>query len=338
MGSSILDAHGALSTVPIASTAKLITALTVLQTKPLPPGQPGPMLTLSANDVALYNSYKAQGGSVVSVAAGEQISEYQVLQGMMLPSANNLADSLATWAFGSLSAYQTAATTWLAQHDLNQTHVGSDASGFAPSTTSNAHDLVRLGELAMQNPVLAQIVGQATASNIPVAGTIKNINFLLGTAGITGVKTGNSAQAGGVYISSSQITVNNKKVVIVTALVGAPSLWQALNDSLPLIKSAQANFQPVTVLKAGTVVGHYHLPWGGNVAAVASQSLIVNAWGGSTITPTAQLQSISANAQVGHIVGSLAAPASALFDKQSIPIKLQHSIIKPPTWWRLTHP
>ena len=38
---------------------------------------------------------------MASVAAGEQISQYQALQAMLIPSANNVADSLARWAFGS---------------------------------------------------------------------------------------------------------------------------------------------------------------------------------------------------------------------------------------------
>ncbi|HEY5441984.1 MAG TPA: serine hydrolase, partial [Candidatus Saccharimonadales bacterium] len=169
VGSSILATHNAQTPVPTASTAKLITALVVLREKPLSLGQQGPIITLTAADAALYSSYMAQGGSVVPVVASEQISEYQMLQAIMLPSANNMADSLAIWAFGSLHDYNVAATAYLNQLGLTHTHVGSDASGFAPTTTSTAHDLVRLGELAMQNPVLSQVVGQPTASGLPLA-------------------------------------------------------------------------------------------------------------------------------------------------------------------------
>ena len=93
----------------------------------------------------------------------------------------------------------------------------------------------------MQNPVLAQIVSQPTASNIPVVNTVKNVNFLLGSNGIVGIKTGNTDQVGGVFISASRITVNTKPVVIVTAFTNAPSLFEALQDSVPLVQSAQAN-------------------------------------------------------------------------------------------------
>jgi D-alanyl-D-alanine carboxypeptidase (penicillin-binding protein 5/6) len=135
-GTHTLDMHGKEEPVPIASTAKLITALTVLQKKPLQAGEQGPIITMTDRDVALYNAASSQDGSSVKVQAGEQISEYQMLQTIMLPSANNMADSLAIWAFGSLKNYQQAANQYLQSHGLAITHVGSDASGLSPTTNS----------------------------------------------------------------------------------------------------------------------------------------------------------------------------------------------------------
>ncbi|HET7060089.1 MAG TPA: serine hydrolase [Candidatus Saccharimonadales bacterium] len=337
-GSSILETHGQQQPSPTASTAKLITALTVLAAKPLSTGQSGPSIALNSSDVAIYNNYVAEDGSLVRVQNGEQISEYQMLQAMLLPSANNMADSLAIWAFGSLKDYHQAANQYLEDKGLVETHVGSDASGFNPSTTSTARDLVRIGELVMQNPVLAQIVGQPSASDIPVAGNIKNVNSLLGTDGIIGIKTGNTDQAGGVFVSASRITVNNKPVIIVTALAGAPGLWQAMNSSLPLIKSAQANFKPVTAVKKGAGVAVYGVPWGKPVAATAAQNLSLDAWGGSKVSTQVHLQNITTKNHAGQTIGSVTTPKSASNNRLSIPIKLQTTLSKPSTWWRLTHP
>src|SRR5689334_5821227 len=44
VGTSTLETHNPAKPVPIASTAKLITALMVLQKKPLQPGQQGPTI------------------------------------------------------------------------------------------------------------------------------------------------------------------------------------------------------------------------------------------------------------------------------------------------------
>lgn len=339
VGTSILTTHGTQTPLPTASTAKLITVLTVLQQKPLNPGEPGPIITLSPADVDLYNSYNARGGSVVPVTAGEQISEYQMLQAVLLPSANNMADSLAIWAFGSLKAYNTAASSYLASHGLKQTQVAlEDASGFDPGTVSTARDLVKIGELAMQNPLLAEIVSQPTAAGIPMANTVKNVNFLLGTANIIGIKTDNTDEAGGVFVSASRTTLNNKPVTIVTALVGAPTLFAAVKGSLPLIQSAQANFNPVPIITAGSIVGHYRLPWGGSVAAVTAQNLIIKTWNGSKIPAALQLKPIVANAPAGSIVGSATIAKSTLADQQSVPINLQTAPTQPSLRWRLLHP
>jgi D-alanyl-D-alanine carboxypeptidase (penicillin-binding protein 5/6) len=113
LNSKVLDTHGIQTPVPTASTAKLITALMVLKAKPLSVGQQGPTITLGPSDLAIYNAYVAEQGSVVQVQSGEQISEYQMLEAMLLPSANNMADSLAIWAYGTLANYSEAANNYI---------------------------------------------------------------------------------------------------------------------------------------------------------------------------------------------------------------------------------
>lgn len=338
VGSSGLETHGKQQPVPTASTAKMITALTVLQKKPLKPGDKGPTITLTSADATIYNAYLARDGSLVKVQAGEKISQYQMLEAILLPSANNIADSLAIWAFGSLKNYQQAANQYLEDNGLVETHVGSDASGFSPSTTSTAEDLARIGELVMQDPVLSEIVAQPSAGNFPIVNNIKNVNFLLGTHNIIGVKTGNTDQAGGVYVSASRISVNDKPVTIVTALAGSPTLFQALKDSVPLIESAQMNFKPVTVVKNSSVVASYLQPWGGSIYAVSTKSLSLDAWGGSTIRAKTSLQNISTDNHSGQVVGSVSIPKSVYNNQLSAPVKLQDTPLQPSPWWRLTHP
>ena len=337
LGSSTLETHGQQAPLPTASTAKLITVLTVLESRPLMLGQQGPAIPLTANDVNIYNSYVAQGGSVVKVQAGEQISEYQMLQAILLPSANNIADSLAIWAFGSLPAYQDAAKQYLAQHDLTQTQIGSDASGYSPSTVSSAQDLVKVGELAMGNPVLASIVSQASVDGFPVVNTIKNVNWLLGTDGIVGVKTGNTDQAGGVYVSASRVTVNAQPLTIVTAVTGLPSLAAALNQSLPLIQSSQASFQPVSFAKSGTTLGRYPLPWGGSVLAAIDKNISLKTWAGKDPVTKVSLLPISLSTRAGSTVGQLHITINTA-QHYDFAIKLRSQPGPPSLGWRLRHP
>ncbi len=338
VGNSSVITHGAQVPAPTASVAKLITALVVLKERPLQDGQAGPLITLTANDVAIYNKYVSEEGSVVPVASGEAISEYQMLEAMLLPSANNMADSLAIWAYGSLPAYAVAANNFIAQAGLGQTHVGVDASGYDPSTTSTAHDLVMLGELAMQNPIIAGIVAQPSVTGIPLTTTIKNVNSLLGSNGVIGIKTGNTDQAGGVFVSAEQTVINNKTVTSVTALMATPTLADALSSSVPFIQSTHRNFQPVTVVKAGAVVGKYTLPWGASALVVATQDLTVTAWNDSPVSITVHLQSIADKTSSRATVGNVTAEQLPVVSRDSVPVQLEHAIPQPSAWWRLTHP
>ena len=338
LGSPYIATHAVQTPTPTASVAKLITALVVLKAKPLQPGQSGPLITLSANDVAIYNQYVAEQGSVVPVTANETLSEYQMLEAMLLPSANNIADSLAIWAYGSLPAYSQAANAYLTDQALSQTHVGVDASGYDPSTTSTAYDLVRLGELAMENPVIAGIVSQPSVSGIPLTTVVKNVNSLLGTNGIIGIKTGNTDQAGGVFVSASHITINHKTVTIVTALAKTPTLAAALAVSVPFIQSTHINFDSQSLAQSGSVVGHYSLPWGGVVPIVTNQDFDVTAWNDSPLSITTSLKTITNKTSDATPIGTLSAEQVPSLPRQSVSLYLEHATGQPTIWWRLTHP
>ncbi len=134
----VLASRGTQKPAATASTAKLITVLVILQKRPLKSGQDGPTITITAADVRNYERYVSVEGSVVPVSVGQQLTERDALEAILLPSANNIADTLAIWAFGSIDAYRSAATAWVKQHGLAHTRIGSDASGYAPDTVSTA--------------------------------------------------------------------------------------------------------------------------------------------------------------------------------------------------------
>src|SRR5205807_1349781 len=85
----------------IASVAKVMTAFLVLRDHPLRLGQDGPTIALTDADVADTDRRRGQRESVVPIAAGEQLTERQALQALLLPSANNIAAVLARWEAGS---------------------------------------------------------------------------------------------------------------------------------------------------------------------------------------------------------------------------------------------
>jgi D-alanyl-D-alanine carboxypeptidase (penicillin-binding protein 5/6) len=329
-GFGVLETNGAQKSAPIASVAKVMTAYSVLKEKPVKPGQQGPMISINDKDILSYNDYYSKNGSVAKVASGEKISEYQALQALMLPSANNFADTLATWAFGSMDKYILYANNQASELGLKNTHI-SDASGFSPQTTSSAHDLVLLGQAAIKNPVLAEIVNQKQAT-IPEAGVVKNVNWLLGTDQVNGIKTGNTDEALGCFLFSSQRNIGGQEVTLIGAIMSAPDLNKAIYDAKPIINAADQGFETIKAVKAGQPVGYYDLPWGGRVQAVAKNNLPFLIWQGNTVDLSAKLSPIKIPQEKGASVGRISGKSELKTD--STDTILAQPVNKPSWKWR----
>ncbi len=320
--------------IPTASLAKVITALAVLKQKPLELNQQGPILTLTQEDVNSYDAYYSVGGSIAKVAVGEKISEYQALETMLLPSANNMADTLAKWAFGSLANYSTYANQYVKQLHMDHTTVGTDASGLSPTTVSTPSDLIKLGEVALEHPVIAQIVAE-TSATVPVAGTIPNVNRLLGQDGINGIKTGNSDEARGCYLFSAIYQMGNgKQITVIGAIMGAPTLARAKTEVIPLLDAAKAEFTIDTIVRAGQSFSDVYVPWSNYTAHAVAQ------YDGSAITWQHAVSPV--NVTLDKVRGPLAKNTQiGKIDVQGgstgtdIPLLVDRDIPKPTFWWRL---
>lgn len=329
-----LTSHNEQKPSPTASVTKVITAMAVLEKKPLKPNEPGPAIPITAKDVQLYNEYVAKDGAAVPVLEGETITQYQALQAMMLPSANNIADTTAFWAFGSMENYITYANQMVKKFGMVDTTV-ADASGFSPQTVSTARDLVRLGDAALDHPVLAEIVSQKQAT-FPNYGTITNVNSQLGIAGIRGIKTGNTEEAGGCYLAAADIMVAGQKITVITAIIGSTNRPQAMKDSIPIIQSAVSQFQTVPVVRAGQPVGKVTSEWGHSTEVTAEKAVSVLAWNGTALAPKVTKQDIHVPAASGTSAGTFT--LSYLGETYTSDLHIKDAVTPPSSWWRLTHP
>ena len=204
----------------IASVAKVMTAYLVLRDHPLRLGQDGPTITLTDADVADTDRRRGQQESVVSIAAGEQLTERQALQALLLPSANNIAAVLARWDAGSVARFVVRMNA--TARSLGMTHTRyTDPSGYDDATVSTAADQVRIVDRAMRLPVFASIVATPSAT-LPVAGTVHNTNTLLGHNGFVGVKTGSDDAAGGCFAFRAIRWIDGKRTTITGVVLGQP--------------------------------------------------------------------------------------------------------------------
>ncbi len=264
--------------VPIASVTKVMTAYLVLRDHPLGTNASGPTLTVTDAEAAAYPEQVAKDESLVKVTAGEVLTERQALDALMLPSADNMALILARWDAGSVDAFLSKMNRAAASLGMTDTRY-TDPSGLASSTVSTADDQTVLAARAMAIPAFARIVAQRSA-RIPVAGTVRNYNTLLGSSGVDGIKTGSTSAAGGCLLFSARYRVGGKSLTIVGAVFGQHGttlygLSLALDRSLALVRAAENALGSYPVVASGQTVATV-----GGVSLAPTKTLTVTGWPG----------------------------------------------------------
>jgi D-alanyl-D-alanine carboxypeptidase (penicillin-binding protein 5/6) len=198
--------------VPIASLAKVMTAYLTLERYPLSGAQDGFTITVTEAQAQV----EAQGQSVVAVRAGEQLTEDQLLEALLIPSGNNIAHMLAARVAGSEPRFLSEMNAEARALGMDHT-IYTDPSGFDPSTVSTAADQLRVFRRAMRFPVFRRIVSM-TSVTLPVAGTVTNFNPLI-AEGYAG-KTGSDSAAGGCLAFFTHVTVGGRWVTAVGVVTG----------------------------------------------------------------------------------------------------------------------
>jgi serine-type D-Ala-D-Ala carboxypeptidase (penicillin-binding protein 5/6) len=335
----LLGTHGGGRPVPIASLAKIMTADMVLRDHPLPAGEPGPVIAVTAADAAAYASDERRGESVVKVAAGGKLTERQALQALLVPSGNNIASLLARWDAGSEAAFVAKMNARARQLGLRRTRY-ADASGADPATVSTASDQFRLTVRALQIPAFRQIVAMPQV-RLPVAGVAYNVNAALGHDGIVGVKTGSTSQAGGCLAFAAIRAVAGTQAMSVGVVLGVratparPSeLGGVIAAAESLLGSVGGDLVHARVVRPGAVLGSVSSAWGGGTAAVAATGVSVTAWPGTPVTITVRPRPL------GHAVSQGQAIAQATVtvggDVRHITLDASQAAPGPSVRWLLT--
>jgi len=227
---------------PIASVTKLMTAYVVLSELPLEVGEEGPSFAVTSVDVADTQRRRAEGESVVPVAAGQDLTELEALEALLLPSANNVAMILARETAGSVDEFVELMNDAADDLGMDDTEY-ADPAGMDDGSMSTAADQVVLLDAAMEDPVLAAVLGTYSA-DIPVAGTVTTTNALLGQHGIVAGKTGSHDGAGGCLAYRAVLDVDGQPVTVTAVVLGqrgGPYIQAALTAAETLLVSVGAS-------------------------------------------------------------------------------------------------
>jgi D-alanyl-D-alanine carboxypeptidase (penicillin-binding protein 5/6) len=318
---------------PIGSVAKVMTAYVILKNHPLQGDEEGPTLTVDAADVADYNQRTLTGQSLVKVVAGEKLTERDALEALMLPSANNIAHQLAEWDGGDVDGFlekMNAAADELGMTESEYT----DPSGFLPSTTSTAADQVKLARAVLKFDVFAEIV-ELRDAQIPVAGTIRNYNDLLGVDGVFGIKTGSTTQAGGNLVFASRLEVGGRKLVVVGAVFNQPGAHTpeqlaAVNKVVRKLLAAVRKSVRQYSLLAAEPVGSVETAWGATTTVTPESELKVVGWPGLPVKVKTTITKPGAQVSAGQAVGEVQASGVR------VPLRTDAATSEPSLWWKLT--
>jgi serine-type D-Ala-D-Ala carboxypeptidase (penicillin-binding protein 5/6) len=282
-GSGLIAASQRQPEVPIASVTKVMTALLVLRDHPLAGESGGPSFRMTEQDALDFQHDAESGDSNLMVVAGEVLDERQLLEALLIPSADNIADYLARWDAGSVGAFVARMNTEAQALGMTSTHY-ADASGLDPASRSTAADQVRLAAVAMSNPVFAGIVRQPTVQ-LPVSGKVWNYNPIIGTDGVVGVKSGFTDEASGCLVAAAWREVGGRAVLLVSAALGQPlGLYQAGDVDRALLDAATPLLQLRAVITEGTPIAAARVPWSSRAtpaAAGAAASVVV--WPGAVV-------------------------------------------------------
>ncbi|HLI02512.1 MAG TPA: hypothetical protein VKV06_17115 [Acidimicrobiales bacterium] len=335
-----LGSSGGDQPVPIASLAKVMTAYLTLQDHPLRVGQAGFTVEITPAEAQTEEAMEAQGQSTVDVTAGEKLDEYQLLEALLVPSANNAAAILADEDAGSQAKF--VADMNAEAHRLGMDHTTyTDPSGYRPTTVSTAADQLRLAKLALGQPVLARIVALPSVV-LPVAGVVRNFNPLAGHPGDVGIKTGSDSQAGGCLDFAFRQRIAGHRLTVIGVVLGqdrgveqtSTILQAAAKATTGLVDSVTAAVRVAVVVPAGRPVVRFTNAEGDRVRAVTRSPLSQLGWGGLrlrvTVGPVASRRSLRAGTRIATVSLSGRLPARTVARARATMPTL-------PFRWRLHH-
>jgi D-alanyl-D-alanine carboxypeptidase (penicillin-binding protein 5/6) len=315
----------------IASITKVVTALVVLDEMPLAVGEQGPEFRFTAADRNRYWQYRSNGESALDVPVGGALTEYQMLEGMLIGSANNYADRLAQNLWPNDAVFASAANRWLSTHGVPGVTI-VEPTGMDGGNAATPEALIALAQKALANPVVAEIVAKQSVE-LPGAGLVENTNGLLADPGVVGIKTG-TLDAWNL-LSAKDITVGDTTVRVFASVLGQPDDEARLAASRALYTQLEQELQLKPSVTSGTIAATVETLWGDPVDIVTTTDAAVVLWNGGSGTVGTSF-ALDENRDEGDTVGSLT--VTGPLDAATVDLQLADDIQDPSPWWRLTHP
>lgn len=241
-----------------ASTTKIMTALLALEHLDL------------EDKITVPEDMGPADGSAMYLLPGEVFTVRELLDGLLVKSANDAAVLLARTISGDIQSFATLMNQRAKDIGCTNTSFANPNGLHDPSHTISAHDMALIAREAMKNATFRELVSQVNVTldetpQTPEKRYFRNTNrFLWSTSKIIynneyipikyevvdGIKTGYTGEAGNCLVSSGK--KNNIRVI---SVVFKASGYDVYRDSRLLLDYGFDNFEKKTLIKKDTVLG-----------------------------------------------------------------------------------
>ncbi len=309
-----LTGHAPARELPIASATKLMTAHLALENLPL------------GKRVRMDPYTAIPGESLLGVPAGTPISVRDLLDSLVLQSANDSAHTLAQVVGGTQQRFVAEMNRSAAALGLADTHYSNPIGLDSPGNYSSARDLAALAGRLLGNRTFARIADSSSAvlSSLHPRLTIGTRNTLLRAPWVTGVKTGHTLGAGYVEVGSGR----RKGVELISVVLGAPNEEQRDDESLDLLDYGFAQYRTRHPVRTGEVIANPSIRYsGGELPLRAAHPITVGVRRGQRLqtslrAPDRVTGPIRRDKQLGRVtvvVDGRVAGSAAVLASRSIP-------------------
>lgn len=316
----ILYSKNANSIMYPASTTKIMTAILTLE-----------KCNLSDTAVVSHNAVFSipSGYSTASLVEGEVLTIEQLLNVLLIPSANDAAVVLAEHIAGSVEAFSDMMNSKAVELGCLNTHFVNPNGIHNENHYSTAYDLALIGRYAMQFPTFKEISSK-TRYTLPITNAYSKEDRIFNTTNdlikpnysssptnyyykyATGGKTGYTDPAGQCIVATA--TKDNISLIAVT-LHGdftEDNLSQRALDCKALFEYGFNNFSMVSIAQKGDVASNMKVP---NATKDSSSldllysddiyAFVPNGFDTSSVTPNIKLSSTFAPIAQDTVLGTI---------------------------------
>ena len=207
--------------LPMASTTKILTALTVIEN-----------FDLNKVIIVPKNATNIEGSSIY-LREGEHLTIKELLYGLMLRSGNDCAECLALTCSNNKQEFIDLMNNTAKKYGATNSNFVNAHGLHDKNHYTTAYDLCLISLNAMKNPTFKEIVStkkvEISNEGYSYKRVLVNKNKMLSTFnGCTGVKTGFTKNAGRCLVSSAERNGLN----FVCVVINSPQMWERSQELL----------------------------------------------------------------------------------------------------------